>query len=145
MNQDQAAKRLKRGGKAVTVPLDFETAEGELQTLPIADRLSTEEFFYKEWIRHLFSTVVDQLRTECERTGKQNHFRMLELYDLDQTATSYGGLARQMNLPVSTVTNHLAWARRQFRRIVLDRIREVCGTEEEFQREARQLLGAGFE
>ncbi|MBL8177464.1 MAG: sigma-70 family RNA polymerase sigma factor [Bryobacterales bacterium] len=141
--QDQAAARLKRGGGAAVIPLDFESAEGELQALPIPSGMSTEEFFYKEWVRHLFSAAVESLREECEAAGRQQHFILLERYDLDQTAASYDELARELNIPVTTVTNHLAWARRRFRRLVLDAIREVTGSDDEFQKEARQLLGGG--
>ena len=38
---------------------------------------------------------------------------------------------------MSDVTNALAWARREFRRIAFECLRELCGSEEEFQREAR--------
>jgi hypothetical protein len=46
-----------------------------------------------------------------------------------------------MSVPVTQVTNYLAWARREFRRIVLEELRELSGSEEEFRREARALLG----
>jgi len=39
------------------------------------------------------------------------------------------------------VTNYLAGARREFRRIVLDKLRELTATDDEFRREARMLLG----
>jgi DNA-directed RNA polymerase specialized sigma24 family protein len=139
--QNDAAQRLKRGGGVAMVPLDFETAEGELQALPLVDGMSTEEFFHREWVRHLFSGAVDQLKSECDAAGKQTHFLLLERYDLDQTSQSYAELAVELGLPVSQVTNYLAWARRQFRRIVLDRIREISGSDEEFEREARHVLG----
>jgi RNA polymerase sigma factor (sigma-70 family) len=139
--QNDAAQRIKRGGGASFVPLDFETAEGELVELPLPSETNTDEFFYKEWVRHLFSMSVEQLRTECEAAGKLKHFSLLERYDLDQSTQSYGELAVEFDLPVSQVTNYLAWARRQFRRIVLDRIREISGSDEEFQREAKLLLG----
>jgi hypothetical protein len=42
---------------------------------------------------------------------------------------------------VSDVTNALAWARREFRKIALGRLRELCGSEEEFHREARAAFG----
>lgn len=142
-NEAQAANRLKRGGGAVTVPLDFESAEGELQALPIAGGIGTEELFYREWVRHLFATAVETLRSECQASGKQAHFSHLERYDLDQTAQSYEQLARECGLPVTTITNQLAWARRRFRAIVLQLLRDATGSEEEFQREARQLLGTG--
>jgi hypothetical protein len=39
------------------------------------------------------------------------------------------------------VTNYLAAARREFRKEVLARLREMTATEAEFQNEARALLG----
>jgi hypothetical protein len=39
------------------------------------------------------------------------------------------------------VTNYLALARREFRRTVLEKLRELTATDEEFRREARSLLG----
>jgi hypothetical protein len=42
---------------------------------------------------------------------------------------------------LTEVTNALAWARREFRKIALERLRELCGSEEEFHREARAAFG----
>jgi len=39
------------------------------------------------------------------------------------------------------VTNHLAFARRELRRLVLERLRAVCASDDEFRLEARELLG----
>jgi hypothetical protein len=39
------------------------------------------------------------------------------------------------------VTNYLAFARREFRRCVLAQLRDMTGSDEEFHREARSLLG----
>jgi hypothetical protein len=41
------------------------------------------------------------------------------------------------------VTNELAAARREFRRIVLAVLREQCGSDEDFEAEAHALTGAG--
>ena len=53
---------------------------------------------------------------------------------------SYKDLAKELDLSVSNVTNYLAAARREFRRIVLEKLRELTATDEEFRREARALL-----
>jgi hypothetical protein len=50
-------------------------------------------------------------------------------------------LAQEYGIPLTDVTNALAWARREFRRIALQRLREICGSEEEFQRETRAAFG----
>jgi hypothetical protein len=54
---------------------------------------------------------------------------------------SYAAIASRLNLTPAVVTNHLAAMRREFRRIVLDRLREVTGSDEEWEVEARKLLG----
>jgi hypothetical protein len=50
-------------------------------------------------------------------------------------------LASDFDLSVSDVTNYLASARREFRGLVLETLRDVTATEDEFRREARALLG----
>lgn len=137
----EAAQRIKRGGEAEFVGLDFEGAEGELREHPLAEGLSMEEYFRREWVRSLFALAVEKLRAACETRGKMAHFRLFERYDLDEEEVSYEELARELDLPLTQVTNYLAWARREFRRIILDELREVSGSEEEFRREARVLLG----
>ena len=54
---------------------------------------------------------------------------------------TYEHLAREFGLAVTDITNHLAFARREFRRITLATLREMTANEEEFRREARTLLG----
>jgi RNA polymerase sigma factor (sigma-70 family) len=148
MNEDKAARRQKRGGNAAHVALDFQEAEGELMVAAIdvasiASPESLEEFFEKEWVRSLFALAVEDLRKLCVERERARTFRMFEDYDLsgDQDI-SYEKLAASYAIPVTDVTNALSWARREFRRIALERLRELCGSDEEFHREARELFGS---
>ena len=140
-NQTRDAHRQKRGSTAIHVSLDFEEAEHELAAASRAE--SPEEYFEKEWIRNLFALAVERLRRDCAEAGKQTHFRLFELYDLedDDGRPSYAELAAEFSLSVSDVTNYLAFARREFRRCVLEQLREITGSEKEFRREAETLLG----
>ena len=143
-NENKAAQRLKRGGGAQVVALDFESAEGELRHLEIADRENLEEYFEREWLRSLFSLAVETLRAECEARGRRLHFQLFERYDLDESGSqqlTYDRLAAEFRLSASNVTNYLALARREFRRILLEKLRELTATDEEFQHEARTALG----
>lgn len=139
-NERKSASRLKRGGDVTTLSLDFASAEGELFEHPPAPGASPEEMFQREWVRSLFALALDDLRSECEARGKQIQFRLFERYDLD-AGVSYGELAGEFGLPVTTVTNHLAWARREFRGLLLGRLREITGGEEEYRADAKVLLG----
>jgi len=147
MNEDKAASRQKRGGNVLHVALDFQQAEGELREqvvdpAAIPSPESMEEFFEKEWIRSLFTLAIEDLRSLCDQRRKTKAFAVFEEYDLDGAQDiSYDELAGKHAIPVSEVTNALAWARREFRRIATDRLREICGSEDEFEREMLSVFG----
>jgi len=146
-NEQKAERRQKRGGSIPHVALDFAAAEEELGSTAmdpaaIPSPESLEEFFEKEWVRSLFSLAVEDLRQFCVERERERSFKLFEAYDLDgDDKVSYEQLAREFSISVTDVTNALAWARREFRRIALERLRELCGSEEEFQREARSAFG----
>jgi RNA polymerase sigma factor (sigma-70 family) len=146
-NEDKAGRRQKRGGNVLHVALDFAAAEEELGTTVMDPALipspeSLEEFFEKEWVRSLFALAVEDLRELCVARERERTFHLFEAYDLEGSEKiSYQQLSKEYGISVTDVTNALAWARREFRRIALERLRELCSSEEEFQREARAAFG----
>jgi RNA polymerase sigma factor (sigma-70 family) len=144
-NERKALRRQKRGGDVQVVPLDFQTAEGELRQHEVAVPADVDGFFEREWARTLFSLAVERLRDHYASTGRTLYFTVFERYDLEAPDTgrglSYAALAAQLDLKPTDVTNYLAAARRQFRAFVLERLRELTATDEEFSAEARRLLG----
>jgi RNA polymerase sigma factor (sigma-70 family) len=140
MNNQQSASRQKRGGGVF--PVDFETAEREMQHAALSVNPDPDEFFHQEFVRALFERAVAAVRRECEETGRTTHFALFERYDLNpQDGDSYGALAAECGLTTTQVTNWLAHARRRFRAHALDELRGLCGSDEEFDREARDLFG----
>ncbi len=141
MNQTRDSKRLKRGGGSAHFSLDSEEAERELAIAPSSE--SPEERFEKEWVRNLFTQGLQRLRASCECGDKMIHFELFQRYDLEDADSkpSYTQMARERGLSVTDVTNYLAFARREFRRCVLDQLREMTATDEEFRCEAQALLG----
>ena len=147
-NQERADRRQKRGGDAPRLSLDFAAADGELKHYEPGVPAEMDDFFEREWARSVFSTAVERLRAELATCGKSVQFRIFERYDLldalpdgADRRPSYAELARELELSPTDVTNYLAYARREFRRIVLDLLREMTSSDEEFRREARALLG----
>lgn len=143
-NQKKADQRLKRGAGADHLSLDFVAAESELASNLPAPELNPEEFFHREWVRSLFTVAIDTLQARYEDTGRGIQFKLFELYDLEEGAepkASYATLANDFALKPTDVTNYLAAARRDFRKILLEKLRELTGTEAEFRVEARALLG----
>src|SRR6266478_7002791 len=147
MNEDKAGKRQKRGGNIPHVALDFSAAEEELgatviDPAKIASPESLEEFFEKEWVRGLFTLAVEELRELCIARERERTFHLFEAYDLQgNEKISYEQLSNEYGISLCDVTNALAWARREFRRLALDRLRELCASEEEFHRETRAAFG----
>ena len=84
----------------------------------------------------------------CDSAAKSRaaavHFQLFERYDLnDDNRECFIRFTRhkEFGLEPATVNNYLAAARRDFRRIVLEKLREITATDEEFRTEARSLLG----
>lgn len=142
-NERKAGTRLKRGGDVNHFQLDFLSAEDEIAMHAANVDLSPEDYFHREWVRWMFTIAVDALRRRCEDSGRKVHFQLFEAYDLgdDDANVSYASLAQTFGLDQATVTNYLAAMRRDFRRIVLEKLREITATDEEFRTEARSLLG----
>lgn len=141
-NEHKAAERQKRGGDAVILSLDYESAEGELKQMEIPDSQNTEEYFEKEWVRSFFDFCLMELKRNLEAKGKLLQFQLFERYHMEGVeGITYDVLAAEFGISVSNVTNYLAAVRREFRRIVLERLRQLTATDEEFAREAKLLLG----
>jgi RNA polymerase sigma-70 factor (ECF subfamily) len=128
--EHQAAHRQKRGGDVKFEPLEEQCASTE----------TPEQIFEREWQRQLLALALDDLRVHCESRGKQLHFQIFEAYDLCSAARpSYQELAALHSIAETSVTNHLAWARRMLRELALERLRGVTSGERELRYEMRRL------
>lgn len=139
----RAEHRLKRGGGAVHLSLGFSEAEQALEDL--APGQSEEHAFDREWVRSLFDGAIEALALECQADGHEVRFEVFKQYDLapdgDPGRPTYRAIAEGFGIPLTQVTNHLAWSRRRLRVLLLERLRDLCGSEAEFQDEAVALFG----
>jgi RNA polymerase sigma factor (sigma-70 family) len=145
-NRRKAERRLKRGGAVQMVPLDFNGAEGELRHVEPSTPADVEDLFEREWMRALFDYAVSELGRRAGERGRGVMFEVFARYDLvdpPDDRPSYADIAAALGLTTATVTNHLAAMRREFRMIVLERLRDLTGSESEWEAEARRLLGGG--
>jgi RNA polymerase sigma factor (sigma-70 family) len=139
LQQHESDTRLKRGGGAVVLSLDFPSAEQELPLT--APEGSPEDIFYREWQRQIFALALEDLRRWCQQSGRQTQFEIFEAYDLAAAERpGYQELAARHGVTVATVTNYLAWARRELRRLTLERLAGITTGESEFRSEARSLF-----
>lgn len=140
-NENKAANRLKRGGGMAKLSLDFGAAELEVQGVPHDE--DTETLFDREWRRNLLVQSIEQLRLECDAKKRGSVFDVFERYDLSDEAErpTYDALAQELGIPVTTITNQLALARRELRRIALEKIAEITTGDDELRSESRTFFG----
>ncbi len=143
-NEHKAAGRVKRGGGVATLSLNFDDAESEWAGQSHAASVDVDGVFEREWVRHLFSSALDEFRATCDRSGKQIQSQIFQRYDLAESTPrpNYEQLGAEFEIPATQVTNYLSWARREFRRHLLSKLRDVTGSDAEFRDDARTLFGA---
>lgn len=132
-NEQKHDRRLKRGGGVVVMSLD----------VPIAAHQDLDEFFHQEWVRSVFGLAVQDVQAACVARGKETAFRVFERYDLcdPDSRPIYSELAQEFGITTISLTNYLAAVRRDLRRAVLDKLRELTVDEREFRMEAQAVLG----
>ncbi|HVH46561.1 MAG TPA: sigma-70 family RNA polymerase sigma factor [Labilithrix sp.] len=144
---DRRGRREKRGGTVARLSLDFDDAELAIARSGPRDPTALEASFETEWTRSLFGAALAAMEAKCRSEGKAAHLAVFRRYVIDPelgpdgSRPSYAELASELGLSVTDVTNRLTWARRTFRELVLDELREITATEDEFKSEARAVLG----
>jgi len=145
-NARRDGQRRKRGGGAVQLPWDVDQLERELAGAPdYQSDAEADAAFDHEWVRALFAEAIERLRAATVGTSREIRFILLRRYDLEPEREAerpgYRALAETYGLPVTQVTNHLAWARRELRRLLLERVQALCASDTEFREEAARVLG----
>lgn len=133
----EAAGRLKRGGGAHHLPLDA--------VAPAVHDPAGEELFDHEWARSILEVALERFHAECLSAGRDSTWSVFHARDVagaeGEVPPSYGELAHRFDLPVTQVQNFLVWSRPRFRGHVLDALRALTTSDQEFRSEARALLG----
>ena len=127
---DRFVLNARRKVPAPSIQLDIDIASPEE---------APEDVFHREWVRSLLTLAIDDLRASQDEI----RFRVFERYDLNDSdpAPGYADLAAEFGVTTACITNYLAAMRRELRKAVLKRLRELTVTEREFRSEARAVLG----
>jgi DNA-directed RNA polymerase specialized sigma24 family protein len=133
-------QRAQKRSPAVAPVPDTET----LRNVPSADA-SLEDLYNLEWARHTLAEVVRRMRAECEQK------RRLELWEIFDGRILQPLLGAQNALPYETLvtrygfqspmqaSNALITAKRMFRRLLEEVIRDTVETEAQVEAEIREL------
>ncbi len=142
-NEHKARTRQKRGGALAA--LDFDSAEGEIARADVAAWAAPDDCFERESQRALLGVAIDDLREDCSARGREAVFAAFEAYDLapPDARPTYDEIGGRLGLAATTVTNHLALARRELRRCVADRLRAISTSDDELAAELGAVFGGG--
>lgn len=141
INEHKASKAVKRGGGQID---SLENAGVDGTPLDPADPDSLNDLFEHEWRRSLFEAAVNDVEGLAANDIARVQFAIFKRYDIERGSAekiTYDDLAREFGLTVATVNNHLHVMRTKVRLALLDRLRTITATEEEFLEESKALLG----
>ncbi len=129
------------GGLAIRA--DFDAAERELAQAGSAFTSDPEQLFEAEWLRQLTAVATQRLRAELVAKRKREHLQVFELLQLSDVPPTYAAVAEQRGIAITDVTNRLSYARRAFRRVALELLREITAGDADFRAEADAVFGVG--
>lgn len=140
-------RRIKRGGQARTLNFDFLQADRELKSeLPPAPN-AFEEYFEQEWQRHIVTESLQSLRALAKARGRAIMADIFQQYEYPEYPycvpgnLTYDVIAGKLGISVSEVTNHLAEARREFKRIATGKLRALTEEDDDLRAELRAVFG----
>jgi RNA polymerase sigma-70 factor (ECF subfamily) len=133
----ESTRRQKRGGDAKHVALD--------DAIQVGTDDDYSALFDAEWTRSVLAAALEALRVECIAANRESTWRVFAAYDVDgsdaEVRPTYDSVAKATGVPPTQVTNFLNWARRRFRSHVLETIRSLTASDDEYRDEVRMLLG----
>jgi len=130
----------KRGGFAITVPIDQELAETRFAS-DGSHNLSPDRLFDRQWAMALLESTMARLQHEYLESGRSKLFEYLrDCLARDESALPYAEIARQLNLTEPAVKMAVQRMRSRYREILREEIAHTVSTPEEVEEELRQLF-----
>jgi RNA polymerase sigma-70 factor (ECF subfamily) len=137
-NEYNRQNTLKRGGRASTLSLDLETAEGRLRLEPVSGE-TPEHLFERKWTLTLLERALDRVRDEVMPERPQQ-FDLLKGYLTgNEDQPTYAETAAALGMSEGAVKVAVHRLRRRFRELVRDEIAETVSSPAEIEEEIRYL------
>jgi RNA polymerase sigma-70 factor (ECF subfamily) len=134
--------RLKRGGWALPLSLDFRDAEGRYIQEPAHD-LTPERLFERRWALTLLCHTLDRLEHETVVQGKHALFQWLKPALSGETAdVSYAAISAALDMAEATVRVAAHRIRRRFRALIHEEIARTVANADQIEQEIDELFRA---
>ena len=138
IDQHRRRTAARRGGALPQI--DVADAERELATSPAA-----EDVFDREWLERVVRLAVERTLEALTRRNKPTHAELFRRFHMTDDAPTYDAVAAELGISTTDVTNWLHVARREFKRVALELLRELTASPEEFADEALHAFGIQVE
>jgi len=131
-----------RGGNIILHSLDFEFGEKQLSQ-ELSRELTPESVFERRWAIAMLDRVLNLLRDEYERNGRQLVFETLSQFlSGDQSGNGYQNASETLHMSSEAVRVAAHRMRKRYRQILRDEIAHTTATPQEIDDEIRQLFAA---
>jgi len=141
------AARLKRGGAATVLSLDYEDAERRCTAVSLSavDNDSPDKLFDRHWGRHLLNQTMERLEATYTGEGKGDVFAALKgvLGHLDGGGRRYQDISAELGMSEGAIKVAVHRLRKRYRRILKEEIALTLDDESEaaVEEELRYLFG----
>jgi len=139
-NEWDKLRARKRGGHAVHVPVQLDTAETRYGHEPADDR-TPERCYERRWALTLLDTVLQRLRSEYESDGRQAVFGALSSCLVGgRESQPYAQLAARLHMNEGAVKVAVHRLRKRYRQLLRDEIAQTTAGPGDVDGELRHLF-----
>jgi len=131
---------VKRGGRTVTLSLDYEGAETRYEFDSVST-LTPEKLYEKRWATALVDRAISKLAEDFNRAGKSTLFARLRGFLVEGgSGEPYRSVAIDLGMSEAAVKVAVHRLRRQFRQRLRAEIADTVSSQAEVEDEIRYLL-----
>ena len=142
INDWKKSQRQKRGGGAMPLSLDWQTADTKFQVAAVNEP-SPDKAFDREWALALLAKVIERLQKECEADGKAKLFGQLKIFlTAGKGALSHAEAAAELGMDETAVRVAVHRLRKRYRQLLRDEIAQTLADDADVDEEMRALFGA---
>ena len=134
-NEWDAARAQKRGGRVVRLALD------EMAPYEPADDMTPETAYERQWALSLLKHVLDRLKAEYIRAGKEAEFEALSAYlPGGPTPGPYVEPGKRIGMSEGAIKVAVHRLRKHYREVLRDEVAQTLADKENVDQELRNLM-----
>ena len=135
-------KAVKRGGRAIVIPLECQDAENQFSHEP-QDKRDPEKLFFATWAKLLLNRALQGVRAHYQKTGRGEMFQLLEATaTMDEDATPYRELAAKLKTNEAALRIQVFRIRKRYAKILRNEVAQTVHSPDELEEELAWLTRA---